>query len=94
VCSRYGALRRSGRGASLTELPPLGSVAQARTRKPNGLLMAFLIDVNRSAPAADTDRTSFLGKVHPEAGNDPEPFMESEAHINERLNRLDRFARQ
>jgi hypothetical protein len=36
VCSRYGPLRPSGRGARIAELPALGSVAQARARKPNG----------------------------------------------------------
>jgi hypothetical protein len=61
VCSRYGPLRPSGRPGSLTELPPLGPVAEARARKPHGLLMAFSIDVNRRAPAADTERTAFLG---------------------------------
>jgi hypothetical protein len=81
VFSRYGPLRRSGRGASLTELPPLGPVAQARARKPHGLFMAFSIDVNRRAPPAGTDRSAFLGKVQPEAGNDSKPFMESPTHF-------------
>jgi hypothetical protein len=81
VCSRYGPLRRSGRGARIAELPALGSVAQARPRQAHGLLMAFAVDVNGRAPTADAERAAFLRKVQPEAWDDAEPSMESPTHI-------------
>jgi hypothetical protein len=64
--SLYDVRRRRGltwslwRGAGLTELPPLSSVAYARTRKPNGLLMDFGAHVNGRAAASDRGEPPFF----------------------------------
>ena len=72
VRRRRGLTWSVWRGAGLTELPPLSSVAYARTRKPNGLLMDFGAHVNGRAAASDRERATFFGKIYPEAGEDAE----------------------
>jgi glycerol-3-phosphate acyltransferase PlsX len=43
-----------------TKLPPPGSVADARTRKPNALLVALRVEVNGGTSPADARRSSVL----------------------------------
>jgi hypothetical protein len=53
-------VRRGGRSAGFTKLPPPGSVADARTRKPNAVLVALRVEVNGGTSPADAKRSSVL----------------------------------
>ena len=72
--SLYDSRRRRGltwsvwRGAGLTELPPLNSLALPETRKPNGLLMDFGAHANGRAAASDRERATFFGKIYQRRG--------------------------
>ena len=60
-------VRRGGRSAGFTKLPPPGSVADARTQKPNAVLVALRVEANG-------------GTSPPRAFKEPETFTKSESH--------------